>query len=111
MAVSDIDLLRFKRDIEQAIAVANREIIHPLIPEITRDSVLPLALSVARLRGRYLQAAFEIAAKDRGDAPDKSEIDELRHHREMYEEAREAFDALMHAIERGYVDLGDVNSA
>ncbi len=50
MAVSDIDLLRFKRDMDQAIAVANRAIIHPLIPEVNRDSVLLLALSVARLR-------------------------------------------------------------
>ena len=33
MAASDIDILRFKRDMDQAIAVANREIIHPLIPE------------------------------------------------------------------------------
>ena len=107
MAASDLDLLRFKRDMDQAIAVANREIIHPLIPDINRDSVLPLVLSVARLRGRYLQAAFDIAAKDHGDAPDQSEIEELRHHREMYEEARQAFDALMHAIERGYVDLAE----
>ena len=107
MAASDIDILRFKRDMDQAIAVANREIIHPLIPKITRDSVLPLAVSVARLRGRYLQAAFEIAAKDYGDAPDNQEIDKFRRHREMYEEARQAFAALMQAIERGYVDHGD----
>ena len=107
MAASDIDILRFKHNMDQAIALANREIIHPLIPKITRDSVLPLAVSVARLRGRYLQAAFEIAAKDHGDAPDNQEIDKFRRHREMYEEARQAFDALMQAIERGYVDLGD----
>ncbi len=78
MAVSDIDILRFKRNMDQA--VANRKIIHPLIPDVNRDSVLPLALPVARLRGRYLQAAFDIAAKDHGDALDQNEIDELRHH-------------------------------
>ena len=44
MAVSDIDIQRFKRDLDQATAVANREIIHPLIPDVNRDSVLPLAL-------------------------------------------------------------------
>ena len=48
MAASDIDILRFKHNMDRAIAVANREIIHPLIPDITRDLVLPLALSVAR---------------------------------------------------------------
>lgn len=107
MAASDIDILRFTRDMEQSIAVANREIIHPLIPDINRDSVLPLAISVARLRARYLQAAFAIAADDHGDTPNQQEIDELRRHREMYQEARLAFEALIHAIERGYVDLGD----
>lgn len=107
MAANDIEILRFTRDMEQSIAVANREIIHPLIPEITRESVLPLAISVARLRAHYLQAAFAIAADDHGDTPSQQEIDELRRHREMYHEARLAFEALMHAIERGYVDLAE----
>ena len=107
MAASDIEILRFTRDMEQSIAVANREIIHPLIPDITRESVLPLAISVARLRALYLQAAFKMSAENRGDTPNQQEIDELRRHREMYEEARLAFDALIHAIERGYVDLAD----
>ena len=106
MAVSDIDIQRFKRDLDQAIAVANREIIHPLIPDVIRDSVLPLALSVARLRGWYLQAAFDIAAKDHGDAPDQNEIDELRHHREMYEEGRLAFDACDQTWLRRLVRIG-----
>jgi len=38
---------------------------------------------------------------------DPNEIDELRHHGEMYEEGRLAFDALMHWIERGYADLSE----
>ena len=38
---------------------------------------------------------------------DPNGIDELRHHREMYEEGRLAFDALMHGIERSYVDLSE----
>ena len=107
MAANDIEILRFTRTIEQAIAVANREIIHPLIPDITSESVMPLAISVARLRARYLQAAFRIASDDHGDTPNEAEIEELRHHREMYQEARQAFEALMHAIERGYVGLAE----
>ena len=35
------------------------------------------------------------------------EIDQLLYHQEIYEEARLAFDALMHPIERGYVDFSE----
>ena len=35
------------------------------------------------------------------------EVAELRQHRLMYEEARDAFEALRLAIERGYVALGE----
>ena len=38
---------------------------------------------------------------------DLNGIDELSHHREMYEEGRLAFGALMHGIERSYVALSE----
>ena len=95
----------FLKEIEQAIQVANREILSQKIPPITKETILPLAVSVARLRGRYLAEAFKVAKNDQGDAPPDSEIETLKHHREMYEEARIAFDALVHVIDRGYVEL------
>jgi hypothetical protein len=105
MTVPDHDLQRFLRDVEQSIAEANRQIIHDNIPGLTKSAVMPLAESVARLRARYLQAAFDVAQKDEGQGPDLNEIKTLRRYRESYEETRAAFDALIHAIERGYVDL------
>ena len=95
----------FLKEIEQAIQVANREILSQKIPPITKETILPLAVSVARLRGRYLAEAFKVAQNDQGDAPPDSEIETLKHHREMYEEARLAFDALITVIDRGYVEL------
>ena len=97
---------RFLMEIEQGIRVANRKVIHQSIPPITADTLLPFAVSVARLRARYLEAAFRFAEKDSGDLLDDSEISELRRQRQMYEEARDAFEALRHAIERGYVEVG-----
>ena len=68
---------------------------------------MPFATSVARLRARYLEAAFKFTEKASGDSLEDSEIEELQHHRRAFEEARDAFEALRHAIERGYVELGD----
>lgn len=97
----------FLKEIEQAIQVANREILSQRLPPITRETILPLAISVARLRGQYLAEAFKIAQDDAGEVPGGKEIESLKRHREMYEEAREAFDALIHVIDRGYVELGE----
>ena len=97
----------FLKEIEQAIQVANREILGNRIPAITKENILPLAVSVARLRGNYLAEAFKIAEADAGDAPPESEISTLKHHRERYEEARLAFESLIHVIDRGYVELGE----
>ena len=97
----------FLKEIEQAIQVANREILGNRIPAITKENILPFAVSVARLRGNYLAEAFKIAKADTGDVLPDSEISTLKHHREKYEEARLAFDSLIHVIDRGYVELGE----
>ncbi|NQV82552.1 MAG: hypothetical protein HQ494_01915 [Rhodospirillales bacterium] len=96
----------FLKEIEQAVQIANREILSKSLPPMTKENILPLAISVARLRGQYLAEAFKIAESDAGAAPSDEEISILKKNREMYEEAREAFEALIHVIERGYVELG-----
>ncbi len=100
-----MDLQRFLGEIEQGTRIANREIIHQLIPSLDRDTVLSLAVSVGRLRARYLEAAFKLGVSEHGEVPEKSDIEELRLRREMFEEARAASEALRDAIEKGYVDL------
>ena len=96
----------FLKEMEQAIQLANREILSQRLPPITKENLLPLAISVARLRSQYLAEAFRIAEADAGEAPKEEEIKVLRFHREMYEEARLAFDSLIHVIDRGYVEMG-----
>ncbi len=96
---------RFLLEIEQGIRETNQKIIHQRIPPVTADNFLHFANSVARLRARYLEAAFKFAAKA-DDAPiDDSEVAELRRQRVNYHEARDAFEALRHAIDRGYVEI------
>ncbi len=96
---------RFLAHIEQGLRVANRQIIHERIEALSTDAILAFAVSVGRLRARYLKAAFELAINEQGDPPDRAQIDELRTRREMYEEARAAFEALREAIEKGYIDI------
>ena len=40
----------FLMEIEQGIQIANQEILSDRIPAITKESIMPLAISVARLR-------------------------------------------------------------
>lgn len=96
---------RFMEELEQGIRIANREVIHKRLPKITKDSVLSFAVVVGRLRSRYLESAFKLSVADDDSPPDQTEIDDLRAKRMMYEEAREAFEALRYAIERSYVDV------
>lgn len=96
---------RFLGEIEQGIRQANRQIIHQRIPSLNKETIMAFALAIGRLRARYLEAAFQLGVADDGDPPNPSEIHELRTRREMFEEARNAFEALREAIEKGYVDV------
>ncbi|MDP6068206.1 MAG: hypothetical protein QGG75_13300 [Alphaproteobacteria bacterium] len=95
---------RFLVDVERGVQLANREIIHQRIPEITSQSFLAMAVMVARFRATYLEAAQMLAA-DVKAAETPQAISDLRAKREAYEEAVAAFEALRRAIEQGYVDV------
>ena len=74
----EIKSQHFLKEIEQAIQAANREILNQALPPITRDNIMPLAISVARLRGQYLAEAFKIAENDGGQPPSEEEIETLK---------------------------------
>jgi hypothetical protein len=106
---SDAVLLRrqrqFLHEVEQGIRECNRDIIHGRIPELNKQSFTRFAAVVARLRAAYLEAALGVSREaDAGEALAES-VRSLRDRREAYEEARDAFEALQRAIERGYVDI------
>ena len=96
---------RFLNEIEQGIRIANREIIHKRVKPVDKDSVLAFAVTIARLRARYLEAAFQAAEQDHGEPLNQDQITQLRIHREAYEEGKTAFEALRYAIEQGYLDV------
>ncbi|MGD1877977.1 MAG: hypothetical protein ACFB13_10795 [Kiloniellaceae bacterium] len=98
----------FLNELDMGIRAANQEIIHERIPDLSRDKAFVFATMVARLRADYLDAAFKHCTP--GTQPGPEEIEELRAKRVTYEEAREAFQALRHAIEVGYIDVAQMSS-
>ena len=107
--ISDRQHLRaeqiFFEELEQGIRTANREIIGARIPELNKDTIHGLAVMVGRLRARYLELAFKMCAAGDGTEPDASLIEGLRTRRQMFEEARDAYEALRRAVERGYIEI------
>lgn len=97
---------RFLLQVEQAIQVANKEVIHKQIAPITSDRMLSFAVAVAKLRANYIELAFKFAdAKADSGEEGVAVIDELDTHRKRFEVARDAFLALQRAIEMGYVSV------
>lgn len=95
---------QFMEKLEMAVAVANREVIHKQIPNLSAGTFQQLAVMVARFRASYLEAAIKLSASP--NACDQGCLDDLKQKRQLYEEGRAAFEALERAIERGYVDMG-----
>lgn len=97
---------RFTVQLEDAIRAANLEVIGTLLPEISVEAVLPVAVMAAKMRARYLSEGFKLR-KSLGDdgMPSAEQIARLREFRSAYEEAQSVVRALEHAIERGYVPI------
>ena len=95
----------FLGELEQAIRFANNELIHKQIPILNKDTILTFAVQVGKLRANYLEASFKIGLNESPEPPTSEVIEDIRKKRELFEEARLAFDALRDAIEKGYVDI------
>jgi len=91
----------FSQSIELAIRAANREVLHPIVDPLTKDKVIAVSIEVAKRRGMYIAAALKMGGSPEGHPSG----DELKKLRLEFEESRDAFGALMTAIERDYIDV------
>jgi len=98
---------QFLEQMQIAVTLANREVIHRKIPNLTAATFHQLAVMVARFRADYLEAAIRLSNSDTHDEKAFAELKQLR---ELFDEGCSAFEALERAIERGYVDLGGEHS-
>lgn len=94
---------RFALTIEQAVRMANREVLQPVIGTLSEDRILAVAVEVAKRRGAYISATMDLG----NSGENRPTGDVLRALRLEYEETRDAFANLMTSIERGYIDLPD----
>jgi hypothetical protein len=102
--MTDTDLQEHRQFImnaEQSIRVANKEVMNPIVGQLSEDKVVYIAVEVAKRRAAYVEATLKLGQHG-VHQPTGSELRELRLE---YEESRNGFDAFMTAIERGYVDV------
>lgn len=98
---------KFIEQMELSVALANREVIHGHIPNLTRETFQQIAVMVAKFRAQYLEAAIRLA--NASEFCDESCLSDLKHKRDLYDQGCAAFEALERAIQRGYVDLEETH--
>jgi hypothetical protein len=95
---------RLWQEFEQSIRELNQRYIRAATGGVRKEHLLRAAENVARLRARYLSAVLKLEAA--AETPPTPELDKVRQLRLAFEEALQGFEALRHAHERGYFDLG-----
>ncbi len=105
MSNESLEHNRLLLELNRAIQNVNRDIINPLIPELTLDGLTPVMSMVARARGEYLKALFTITDSAAEGLPSSVDTERLKAKREAYEELLAGAKALEVAIERGYLDV------
>jgi hypothetical protein len=99
------DNKRLILEIEKTIRELNRDVINPVIPELTLEQLKPVVKMVARARAHYLRELFDLANLVGEGSPGPDQIERLRGARLAYEELVEGAKSLETAIQRGYLDV------
>src|SRR5687767_13772318 len=98
---------RLHHELEMTIREVNHELISASTGAITRGAFSDIARMVASLRGRYLQCVLRLGEESLSGKVDTEAALQLKALCEAYTEAAEAFAALEHALQRGYVSMAN----
>lgn len=93
-----LELEKYRREI-------NREIINPIIPELSLEDLKPLLSMVAHTRAAYISELLDIANLSPNSVPSADQIKQLRNCRETFDELVAAVNALETVIQRDYLDV------
>lgn len=96
---------RLHHELEQAITKINRDQISAVTGTITKENFINVVKMVACLRARYLYTVLQLGGKCHSECVPTEAALELKRLHEAYTEAMEGFEALEHALHRGYVTL------
>ena len=107
MATEDPNLTnrRLHHELDHAIKQINREQIGDAAGSVGREDFMNVAQMVACLRARYLTSALSMAKNSGNECISTEAALQLKDLRIAFEEAAAAFDALEHALRRGYFDF------
>lgn len=104
-ATDEMGHRRLHNELELAITKINRESIGSVTGSISKEHFINVVRMVACLRSRYLHTVLQLGSCCHSECIPTESALELKKLREAYTEAREGFEALEHALQRGYVTL------
>ncbi len=102
--IDDLQARRIAQELEHAIREINKHHIGEITGPVSRQAFLNVADKAARLRAHYLAKALELGAHE---GVSGEELKKMKEVRVGYEEAVAGFQALQHALTRGYLHLID----
>jgi hypothetical protein len=96
---------RLSNELDHAIMAINRERISQITGNVGKTDFFNVAESVSNLRARYLKSVLKLGACTDAGGTDTDHAMEIKQLRQAYEEAVAGFEALEHALRRGYLTL------
>lgn len=102
---SATEVKRFLIEIERQIRQLNHDVLDPEIKEVSKASLQPALIMVAKARAHYLQSYIKLANEYQDSLPSLEEVKSLRTARVTYDELVHASQALETAISRGYITI------
>ncbi len=102
----EIEIRRMMQQFEHQISEMNSKEISERAGDIKKSDFLHLAKAISILRAEYLKGVLHIARADEDILTLQLCLDS-RKSRIAYEEAKESFEQLKHALQRGYFNLVD----
>ncbi len=100
--IDDLQARRIAQELEHAIKEINKRYIGEITGPVSRQAFLNVAEKAARIRAHYLAKALELGGHE---GLSGEELKKMKEVRSCYEEAVAGFQALQHALSRGYLHL------
>jgi len=89
--------------IDYTVSLANKAVIGKFIHHVTTDDFQNLALTAAKARSDWVDAAVTMAKEHK--ALSVEQVRKLNHLRSAYDEISEVYEATRRMVERGYLDF------
>jgi hypothetical protein len=87
--------------IDYTVSAANKAVINKLIHHVTTEQVQNLALSAAKARTDWVNAAMSMTSSK--TTLTEAQVEQIAHYRAAYEELAEVYEATRRMVERGYL--------